>query len=326
MMSALLSIVLKLIARKSFNIQLMIIVIALFTSLGVALQVVTYSFTTQSPLLSELSNKPSLYITEEPVKDSFGIKAASVTLSKDSTVLILATDDIERFLHLWTAKYEGDLPKSGEALVGSSVTRNDGGSELNVKENFLEVSGVIRHPSFLRMSVIVDEDTFDRLQLEPIQFYLASRSEGGTLGQAPSATVLIHLITREIGSVLSYFNVLLYLLISISLISLGYLMLLEARRYMLVFTLNQISITKMFFILLTISTVTGLIGISIGYGLGIFLPSIFLSLISTIMDISYLRLLIDQNLLPLLASMFVISTISLMIGLSTGYMRTLARH
>jgi hypothetical protein len=298
-------------ARGEFKLGQAILTIALFTSLIVALEASSQAYLTQVPILEEMAVKPSLSLSEMPLNDSITVDASSITLDGTPT-LILASNNLTALLKLSRAAIEGRPPGDGEALLGSKLTLEN----LTFNGLNLRGSGRIISPEPLSSAIIVDDSTFQRLNLTRKRFYLREGDEevSQPSAQAPSLLSLVRAVRGEALGIASSIAWILSVALALTCAAQGYSTAKGSEKTLRTLLGLEASKIGLTFDLAAVALFAASMAVALGYALGLSGLALFSSILSILYGLPYVKPLASTALIERLFFALTASSIALSVG------------
>ena len=313
-------------ARGGFKIGFIIFIISLFTSLAVAVNTISYSYANKAPILKEISGEPQILILNSPSNNSISIKIGSLKIGS-KMIIIISSNNLSGFLNILHISFSGDLPEYGEALIGRELEPLISNDTIGIKGLCLNISGVITSPKQFYNTIVIADETAKTIKVSGWkQYYITKKNGVNILCGAPDLSILVEDVTREGTSSFSLIIYLNYILMTIAVIVEGYSVVLNTKSVFKVLTSLGVSNFKIISSLIILSILTSSISVVIGYAIGIFAPSIISSFLSITLHLPYVKPLVNPNLLFILLSSLILSSVSLAIGFARGYVSVLKSY
>jgi hypothetical protein len=311
-------------ARGGLKVGSTLLIIALFTALVISVQALTCSYTKEAPLLQEISQTPQILLTTEPTEENaLKVQVAPTKLS-DHTLILIAPEQMEEYLHLFRAQVEGNLPKKGQALIGTVVKSLLQGDTLALQGHLLNVTGTFSTPTHSSYVVLVTPETLADLSIQTPALYLFEASQGSHFAEGIEAPCIIHLIdavSREALDALAFTTLLLEVVLALTCLIQGYTVMNRSKPMLEVFSSLNASEKSMASFLALIAVAIGGCGAVLGYALGMISSSAVSLLLSLAADLPYMKTLAGSHLLHALLISFVFSATALTLGFAAGYHR-----
>ncbi len=309
-------------ARGGLKVGSTLLIIALFTALVISVQALTYSYTKEAPLLQEISRTPQILLTREPTEDgALKVQMAPTKLS-DHTIILIAPERMEEYLHFFRAQVEGNLPEKGQVLIGTVVKTLLQGHTLTLQGHPLGVTGIFSTPSHSSYAVLVTPETLADLSVQTTAFYLSEASQESHFAEGIEAPCIIHLIdavSREALDALAFTTLLLEGILALTCLIQGYTVMNRSKPTLEVFSSINASEKSMASLLVLIAVAIGGCGAVLGYALGMISSSAVSLLLSFAADLPYMKPLAGSHLLYAFLCSFVFSATALTLGFAFGY-------
>lgn len=294
--------------------------ISLFTGLVTAAQVMALSYAREASILREISLSPRVVVDREPGKDALKVEAAALKLM-DNIVMVFAVDSPDQFLSLYGSKVEGAKPGIGEVLVGEGLKPLVRDGTILIQGHTLRASGYISSPPHLSSAIILTPETMRILGVETSTLYIRKPVEETEvrLTEAPSSKALVRGVTEEVLSSLNLITLLLISMLILTCVIQGYNAAHESRRVLRVFTALGSPKRSMAASLIILALMLSLIGVAVGFSLGMVSSALTSSILSVWLGLPYIKPVAGPESLPWVGYILASALTSLSIGLLRGY-------
>jgi len=307
-------------ARGGLKVSFILLTISLFTGLIVAVQSISYSYANEALILKEISRSPKLAVSHKPrTGASLRVEVAAVRLN-GHIVILVAPEDVERYIALHGSRVDDEYPGKGEILVGERLKPLLQGAGLTVQGKPLNVSGFILAPIHLSSVILLTSETMRTLGVETTTLYY-EEAEGPGMGltEAPSSASLVRTVTEEVLNTLTLSTLLLYAILALTCMIQGYNVVHESRRVLEIFSDLGAPRGRMTTSLCVASLAMSGGSVALGYALGITASAFASSIISVTLGLPYIKPIASLHLIYCLCLAFATSSIALASGLVRGY-------
>lgn len=308
-------------ARGGLRVSFILLTISLFTGLVVVVQSISCSYASEAQILKEISRTPNLAVSYEP-KGGNALRVETTSINLNGQVIIMvASENLERYVALHGAKMEGEYPKNREALLGEKLKPHLQDATLSVEGQLLNVSGFIHAPVHLSSAILLTPDTLKTLEVESTTFYYEEVTEPceTSLAEAPSSGSLVQTVIKEVLDLFTVITLLIYSMLALTCITQGYNTVHESKQVLEVFSALGTSSKRMAASLCVLALIMTGGGVALGYAVGIMTSAFASSLVSITLNLPYIKPIADLYLIYWLGLAFTTSSIAVASGFIKGY-------
>jgi hypothetical protein len=297
-------------------------IIALFTALVISVQALAYSYTKEAPLLQEISQTPQILLAPGPTEENALRVQVAPTKLGDHTLIVIASEKMEEYLHLFQARVEGSLPEKGQALIGTVVKSLLQGDTLPLQGYLLNITGTFSTSAHSAYAVLIVPQTMADVSIQATTLYLSKPSQGSNFRagtEAPCIIPLIDAVSREALEALAFTTLLLEIVLALTCLIQGYTVMNRSKPTLEVFSSLNASEKSMTSLLALTAVAIGGCGTVLGYALGMISSSAVSLLLSLAAGLPYMKPLAGSHLLHAFLISFVFSAAALTLGFAAGY-------